>query len=258
MWHGHKISVILPTYNERDSIRECIEKFQQTGIVDEIIAVNNNAAEGTSEEVAKTDAIEVFEPAQGYGYSIRRGLREAKGDWLVVCEPDGTFEPRDLFKLIAYAHDFDYVIGTRTTRELVWEGANMGFLLKWGNWFVAKIAEFLFNCTILTDVGCTFRLIKRHVYDEIEPFFAIGGNKFGPHMTLLVISRGIPFVEIPVNYKPRVGQSAVTGSLFKAILLGFEMTAHILRYRFIPPRGVRLPRERRRARLGRPKKKEKE
>ncbi len=231
MWNGHRISVVLPTYNERDSIRECIERFFATGCVDEVVVVNNNAAPGTSEEAAKTRAIEVFEPAQGYGASMRRGLKEATGEWIIVCEPDGTFQPEDIFKFLAYAQDFDYVIGTRTTRELVWKGANMGFGLKWGNWFVGKLAEFLFNATILTDVGCTYRLIKRGVLDSISPRFTQKKNTFGLEMTLLVMRSKTPFVEIPVNYKPRIGVSAVTGSTRKTFVLGLQMIELIVRYR---------------------------
>jgi glycosyltransferase involved in cell wall biosynthesis len=239
MWHGHTVSVILPTYNERDSIRECIERFFASGCVDEVIVVNNNAVQGTSEEVARTQAREVHEPVQGYGQAIQRGLREAVGEWLVICEPDGTFRPEDIFKLLAYAQDFDYVIGTRTTREMVWRGANMGFLLKWGNWAVAKLAEFLFNCTILTDVGCTYRLLKRGPLQRIAPRFTRRGNDFGLEMTLLVISQGISFVEIPVNYLARVGASSVTGSMAKAIALGFSMTRLILRCRLFGPPAAR-------------------
>ena len=66
-WRNKKISLILPTYNERESIREVIDRFNELGIFHEIIVVNNNASPGTSEEVAKTDAIEVFEEHQGYG-----------------------------------------------------------------------------------------------------------------------------------------------------------------------------------------------
>jgi glycosyltransferase involved in cell wall biosynthesis len=200
--------------------------------VDEIIVVNNNAAAGTSEEVAKTSAREVVEPVQGYGQSIRRGLIEATGDWIVVCEPDGTFAPEDLYKLLAYAQDFGYVIGTRTTRTMIWAGANMGLFLKWGNWAVAKMAEFLFNATILTDVGCTYRLIHRDVLERITPHFTRGGSDFGLEVTLLIMQDEIPFVEIPVNYLPRVGVSAVTGSFWKAFALGFRMIGLILRYRF--------------------------
>ena len=231
MWQGNKVSVILPTYKERDSIRRVVDEFFETEHVDEVIVVNNNAVAGTSEEVAHTRAREVMESKQGYGHAIRRGLKEATGDYLVISEPDGTFMGRDITKLCAYADDFDLVLGTRTTRELIWQGANMGVFLKWGNWFVAKLAEFLFNCTILTDVGCTMRLIKRSALERIEAGFTCGGNDFGLQMTMLAILEGIRFVEVPVNYRTRVGVSAVTGSKAKAFRLGLTMIGMILRYR---------------------------
>src|SRR5215469_7429966 len=101
MWWGRKVSIILPTYNEKDSIRASIEEFLATGVVDEIIVVNNNAVPGTSEEVAKTTAREVLEPRQGYGAAIKRGFREARGDLIIVSEPDGTFSARDVRKMLA-------------------------------------------------------------------------------------------------------------------------------------------------------------
>ena len=61
MWQGRTISVALPTYNEQQSIRECIEGFFASGVVDEVVVCNNNAAPGTSEEVGATRAREVFE-----------------------------------------------------------------------------------------------------------------------------------------------------------------------------------------------------
>ena len=231
MYKGKRVSVILPTYNEKDSIRAVIEGFAGQEHVDEILVVNNNAAPGTSDEVAQTDALEVHEPVQGYGQAIRRGLREATGDYLVICEPDGTFAPGDLLKFLAYADDFDCVLGTRTTPVMIWEGANMGSLLKWGNWAVAKSAEFLFNCSILTDVGCTMRLIKRKTLAQIEPWFTATGNTFGLEMTLICIKRGVRFMEIPVNYLGRVGESAVTGNRVRAVMLGIRMIGLILRYR---------------------------
>ena len=233
MWRSERVSVVLPTYNEKDSIRACIEDFLGTGLVDEVVVVNNNAAPGTSEEVARTAAREVPEPVQGYGSAFRRGLAEAEGDLIIVCEPDGTFSARDIHKLLAYADDVDYVIGTRTTREFVWEGANMGFWLKWGNWAVAKLAEFLFNCTLLTDCGCTYRLIRRRTLERVRPRFETMGNAFGLELTLRVIQEGIDFVEIPVNYQPRVGTSSVTGHWRKTVRLGLRMLGLILRYRFL-------------------------
>jgi len=228
MWREEKLSVVLPTYNEKDSIRGCIEEFFATGVVDEVVVVNNNAVAGTSEEVAATRAREVFEPQQGYGAAIRRGLSEATGDLICICEPDGTFRGRDIHKLLAYADDCDYVLGTRTTREFVWAGANMGFWLKWGNWAVAKLAEFLFNCTILTDCGCTYRLIRREALERIRGRFRGVGNAFGLEMTLSVICEGIDFVEVPVNYLPRVGRSSVTGDMRKAVALGLRMACLVL------------------------------
>jgi len=91
MWEGKTVSVILPTYNEKDSIRQCVEDFLGSSYVDEVIVVNNNAAPGTAEEVARTAARQIFETKQGYGNAIQRGLAEATGDLLVICEPDGTF-----------------------------------------------------------------------------------------------------------------------------------------------------------------------
>jgi glycosyltransferase involved in cell wall biosynthesis len=231
MWNGKKVSVIFPTYNEKDSIRAEIEEVFATGLVDEVVVVNNNAAKGTSDEVAKTAAREVVETDQGYGQAIRRGLKEATGDYLIVSEPDGTFAGRDVVKLLAYAPDFDYVIGTRTTRTMIWKGANMGLFLKWGNWAVAKMAEFLFNSSILTDCGCTLRLITRPLYEELRPYFTRTQSDFGFELTLLVVSRKGRFMEIPVNYRRRVGFSAVTGSFWKAFTLGMRMIWMVWEFR---------------------------
>lgn len=232
MWCNKKVSVIFPTYNEKDSIRKAIEDFFASGFVDEIVVVNNNAVEGTDQEVKKTKARLVYEKRQGYGFAIWKGLEEAKGELLIISEPDGTFSGRDVIKLLAYSDDFEYVLGTRTTRELIWRGANMGVFLKWGNWVVAKLLEFLYNTTTLTDVGCTMRLIKRKLYEKIKPYFTIGTQHFGPELTILVAKIKMRFIEIPVNYKPRIGKSSVTGSFRKSFILGLKMIFLILRYKF--------------------------
>ncbi len=231
MWQDKTISVILPTYNEKDSISASIEEFFCTGLVDEVVVVNNNAVSGTSEEIRKTKAREVIEPSQGYGHAIRRGFREATGDIIIISEPDGTFSGQDIWKLLAYANDFDAVLGTRTTSVLIWKGANMGVFLKWGNWAVAKMMEFLFNTTTLTDVGCTMRLIKKDALEKISGKFTVAGSHFWVEMMLLIILNRIKFIEIPVNYKMRVGESSVTGSTSKAISLGLTMIWTIIKYK---------------------------
>jgi glycosyltransferase involved in cell wall biosynthesis len=244
MWHEQRVSVILPTYNERDSIRQFIGDLQATGVIDEIVVVNNNAAPGTSEEVAGTGAREIHESRQGYGFAIRRGLAEATGDYLIVCEPDRTFFARDVFKLLSYAEDFDVVYGSRTSLQLIWRGANMGIFLRWGNWAVAKYMELLYNATTLTDVGCTLRLIRRSVALALLPAFKIGGSEFGPEMMVESLCQRCRVVQVPVNYLPRVGVSAVTGDLWKAFFLGLRMirmitVARLKRPRLLIPRAPR-------------------
>jgi glycosyltransferase involved in cell wall biosynthesis len=240
MWNERTVSVVLMTYAERDSIRAVIEGFLDTGYVDEVLVVNNNAEAGTAEEVEKTTARQVLEPQQGYGHAIRRGLVEATGELIVLAEPDGTFLPDDLVKLLAYSSECDAVLGTRTTRELIWEGANMGFGLKWGNWAVAKLVEFLFNTSHLSDIGCTYRLFDRRLADHLVANMRVGGSHAGPEMLMLTITSGARLVEIPVNYLPRVGTSSVTGHPVKTVVLGLRMIGLILRFRKEAP--VRLPR----------------
>lgn len=241
MYRGKSVSLVLPTYNERDSIRGVIEDFERLGVVDEILVINNNAAAGTSEEVAKTSATEIHEPRQGYGHAIRRGLREASSDLVVVCEPDATFAAQDVFKLLAYSEDMDIVYGSRTVRDFIWEGANMGRFLRWGNWATAKLMEILYNTNSLSDVGCTFRLISRKALNQLNDQFRVGSNYFGPEMMILGYRNGISSVQIPVQYKERVGRSSVTGDLAKAFRLGIQMIILIAGMRLgWDPRGSRL------------------
>jgi len=223
MYKGKKISLILPTFNEKDSIKKVITEFEELEIVDEILVINNNAAKGTSYEIAGTSAIEIMESEQGYGSAIIRGFKESRGDLIVVCEPDDTFLASDIHKLLSYSEDVDIVYGSRTYKELIWSGANMGWFLRFGNWVVAKLLEVLFNTNTLTDVGCTYRLVHRNVILELLPSFKIKSNFFGPEMMALGYIRKYKCIQIPVVYKERIGTSSVTGNLLKAFTLGIKM-----------------------------------
>jgi len=238
MWNGNTVSVVLMTYAERDSIRTVITGFFDTGLVDEVLVVDNNAEPGTVAEVARTDARIVHEPLQGYGHASRRGLLEATGDLVVLAEPDGTFLPGDVRKLLVYSDECDVVLGTRTTREMIWDGANMDRFLKWGNWAVAKMIEILFNTSHLSDVGCTFRVLRKEAARHVAERMTVGGSHAGIEIMLLAITSGRRFVEVPVNYLPRVGQSSVTGRRIAAIDVGLRMIALVLRSRF---RSLRAP-----------------
>jgi glycosyltransferase involved in cell wall biosynthesis len=227
-----KISVILPTYNEKDSIRKVIKDFEATGVIDEIIVINNNAAEGTSEQVAGTSAIEIFESVPGYGSAIQRGYKEATGDLIFVCEPDDTFVAEDVHKFLSYIHDVDVVYGSRTVKNFIGEGANMGHFLKIGNWFVAKMLQVLYRTNSLSDVGCTFRLIKKPALKKIQSSFRVKSGFFGPEMMLLTNHFDIPAVQIPIKYQARVGESSYTGDFKKAFILGMKMIWFIITFSF--------------------------
>lgn len=223
MWNGKTVAVVLPTYNEKDSIASTIRGFEELGIVDDILVINNNAAEGTSEEVATTSAREIIETRQGYGAAIKRGLREVDTDLVCVCEPDGTFNPADLHKLLPYSKECDLTVGSRTVTTFIWEGANMGTFLRWGNWAVAKLVEVLYNTTSLSDVGCTFRVMQRDLAKEIASLKTGDASSFGLEMLLLSFIRGKNVIQVPVNYLARVGVSSVTGDFGKAVKLGLVM-----------------------------------
>jgi glycosyltransferase involved in cell wall biosynthesis len=231
MWNGKSVSVVLMTYAERDSIRSVIEAFFDTGLVDEVLVVDNNAQNGTAEEVRATRARLVHEPLQGYGHATRRGLLEASGELVVLAEPDGTFLAEDILKLLVYSSECDVVFGTRTTPELIWDGANMDPFLRWGNWAVAKMMEFLFNTSHLSDVGCTYRLLRADTAKSIAAAMTVGGSHAGAEIMLLTIRSGARFVEIPVNYLPRVGTSSVTGHPVKAVAVGIQMVRLVLTHR---------------------------
>lgn len=232
MWHDKTLAVVLPTYNEAGSIAECIRGFEKLGVVDEIIVVNNNAHPDTTPEVATTSAREVIESRQGYGAAIRRGLEETKDfDLVCVCEPDGTFDPGDVLKLLPFTHDVDIAFGSRTVQTFILSGANMGWFLRWGNWFVAKLTEVLFNTVYLSDVGCTFRVMRRSAIDAMAPEFAGHGSSFGFEMMLHAARLRLPLVQVPVKYQERVGQSSVTGDRRKTVRLGLEMIGMCLRAR---------------------------
>jgi glycosyltransferase involved in cell wall biosynthesis len=230
--HGpSKVSVVFPAYNEEPYIRSAVQDFFVTGIVDEVVVVNNNSQDRTAEEAAAARARVVLETKQGYGEALRRGLREATGDIIIMAEPDGTFMGRDIVKLLAYADDFDIVCGTRTTRELIWAEANMDWFLRIGNWVVAKMLQVLHGGPSLSDCGCTLRLIRRTALEKFQDELTVGGSHFLPEIVILALKHGIKVIEVPVNYRGRIGESKITGNLKGTLVTGFNMIGLILRYR---------------------------
>jgi glycosyltransferase involved in cell wall biosynthesis len=231
--YGSKtVSIVFPAYNEGGNIRRAVEDFFLPGVVDEIVVVDNNSHDATASEAAAAQARVVGERKQGYGHALRRGLREATGDLIILAEPDGTFVGRDILKLLAYADDFDMVCGTRTTRELIWQQANMGWFLRIGNWAVAKLIQLLYGGPSLSDCGCTLRLTHRQALARFADDLTVGGSHFLPEMVILGLKRGLRIIEVPVNYRDRIGESKITGTLSGALRTGMNMILLALKCRF--------------------------
>jgi glycosyltransferase involved in cell wall biosynthesis len=232
-YDGKKISVVIPAFNEEQNISSVVKDFSKK-YVDEIIVIDNNSSDKTGKLAKKSGAKVILEKKKGYGNAIRRGLKEASGDVIIVTEADQTFRGNDMEKLLSYIDDADLVLGTRTCMQLVGKGANMGLFLRFGNIFIAKFLEFLFGHCRLTDVGCTFRAIKKRPLKRIIKKFKVGGSHFSPEMILVALSSGLKVVEIPVNYGKRVGVGKITSAgQLKAFKVGLDMLWLIFSRKFL-------------------------
>jgi glycosyltransferase involved in cell wall biosynthesis len=231
---AHNVTIVMPAYNEEEGIGGIVRSFRSLSPVVEVVVVDNNSKDATEARAIEAGARVVKETRQGYGFACRRALLECQTEWALLVESDSTFWPTDLDKFLAYRDEFDVVFGTRTSKSCIWAGANMGWFLRYGNAAVAKYLEYLHNGPCLTDVGCTYKLIRRAVVEDISNLWTVGDSSFSPELMILCIRRGWRCVEIPVNYGVRVGVSKITGSFKKAFRLGLRMIALITKYRFVP------------------------
>jgi glycosyltransferase involved in cell wall biosynthesis len=231
-FNGKKVSVVIPAYNEEKAISKTVKEFSLP-FVDEIVVVDNASTDRTATFAKRAGARVVEEHRKGYGFSCRKALASAKGDIIVLVEADGTFDPKDTKKLLSYIGDADMVLGTRTYMQFVEEGANMGVFLGYGNLFVAKLLQVLYGDVRLTDVGCTFRAIKKGSLKKVAKRFKVGGSTFSPEMIIEALKAGLKIVEIPIHYRKRIGTGTIThGSNIKAFVLGLKMIWLVLSRKF--------------------------
>ncbi len=230
----YKVSVVIPAYNEEDSLGYVIDDFRPH--VDEVLVVNNASRDRTAEVARQHGARVETVSLKGYGDSIKHGLDHAVGDILVVVEADHSFRAKDLGKLLEYLKDADMVIGTRTTRQMVEQGSNMRGLLRWGNVVVGKLVEVLwwFQEPRFTDVGCTYRAIWKEAWSRIRDRMEGVGPEFSPEMMIEILRARRRVVEIPVSYYPRVtGESKHSDNYWKISKTATRMLRTILRKRFL-------------------------
>jgi hypothetical protein len=91
--------------------------------------------------------------------------------------------------------------------------------------------QVLFDGPSLTDCGCTLRLTHRTALARIQDDLTVGGSHFLPEMVIVGLKRGIRIIEVPVNYRGRVGESKITGTLKGTLRTGFRMIALIIKCR---------------------------
>jgi hypothetical protein len=106
----------------------------------------------------------------------------------------------------------------------------MKFFLRYGNIFLAKIMQYLYGMPSISDCGCTFRVFNRKTVDAIVPYLTVGSSHFLPQTIVLTHLSGSSIKELPVQYRVRVGESKITGSLKKSIYVGLNMLGIIIQY----------------------------
>ena len=238
---NHNVVVAMTAYNDEASIYDAVEEFKSQPFVKEVIVVNNNSVDRTSELAKLAGARVVDEPQQGYGYACIRGLKEAlkfpKVNAVLLAEGDMTFDGKDLSKMIPYLDNVDMVVGTRTTQELTNEDSQMDWFYQWGNVLLAKMVQAKFfdirhwGGVRLTDVGCTMRAIRAEALKTIVDKLSVGGNTFSPHMLMTAISNGLHLIEIPITFRKRWGESKGAGAgKLKAASIGLQMMWHIVSF----------------------------
>jgi glycosyltransferase involved in cell wall biosynthesis len=240
MFNSHTVHVVIPAYNEEDTIAEVVAEFLTEDHVDHVIVVDNNCADQTGQLARRAGAEVIQESEAGYGCAIRAGLDHATAahaEILVIVEADGSFRASDLPKLLHYLSDCRMVLGTRTTRQMVQQGANMNKLLRWGNVTMAKLLElcwYLPHEPRLTDVGCTYRALWADAWLTIKPGTTEAGPSFSPEMICEAYRRGLRVIEIPVAYGERLGgESSHSDSFRKVAGTATGMFKTIMRKRFL-------------------------
>jgi glycosyltransferase involved in cell wall biosynthesis len=212
MYKKKTVSIILPALNEEKTVSKFIVELKELGIFDEIITVDNNSTDKTKEQILKNNITYLFEEKKGFGAAVKKGLDYAKSEFLMVCEPEGSFNAKDCIILLKQLDKYDAVFTSRTFN-------NMIFYLKYGNKIYAKFLSFLFDGPKLTDVGSSFRVFPKSSYDRFKHNLKCIGPEFQLELTINLIRQKTKIIEIPIEHKERIGKSHYTGNFFDSFLV---------------------------------------
>ena len=223
------IKVIIPAYNEADSIGHVINDIPN--IVHEIIVVSNNSTDDTKINAENAGATVLRETRKGYGYACLKGIayiqsQEKKPHIVVFLDGDYSDYPKELTKIVSpiINSDIDFVIGSRVKR--LREQGSMTFPQIFGNWLATTLMTLFFGSKF-TDLG-PFRAIKYNKLLDLK----MEDKTYGwtVEMQLKALRQKLSYTEIPVHYRNRIGVSKVSGTVKGAIFAGLKILGWIFKY----------------------------
>ena len=225
------IKVIIPAYNEQDSIALVINDIPS--IVDEVIVISNNSTDNTEVNAKNAGATVLSENRKGYGYACLKGmeyvsLKNEKPDIIVFLDGDYSDYPEQLNELVEpiLKNNIDFVIGARVKH--LREQGSMTPQQIFGNWLATTLMKLFFGAKF-TDLG-PFRAIK---YDKLLAL-QMEDKTYGwtVEMQLKALKQKLSYTEVPMKYRNRIGVSKVSGTVKGSILAGVKILGWIFKYSF--------------------------
>ena len=227
----HHIKVIIPAFNEADSIAKVINDIPS--VVNEIIVVNNNSTDATASVAKKAGATVLNEINKGYGYACLKGMdyianQKDKPDIIVFLDGDYSDYPEELVKIVApiTEKNIDFVVGARV--KTLREKGSMTVPQIFGNWLATNLMRIFYGAKF-TDLG-PFRAIKYSKLLEINMIDKTYG--WTVEMQLKALKHKLSYTEVPVNYRNRIGVSKVSGTIKGSIFAGVKILSWIFKYSF--------------------------
>src|SRR5919198_2891114 len=202
------VSIVLPCLDEERAVGQVVDDAWQgvesIGGEGEVIVVDNGSTDRSAEIAEEHGARVVHEPRRGYGSAYLRGLAEAQGEIVVMADADGTYPLTDLRPFVAeIAAGADLALGSRF-RGNIHRGA-MPWTHRWiGNPLLTAVLNVFFGVRV-SDAHCGLRAIRRSVVPRLQ--LHATGMEFASEMILKAAKRGLRVDDIPIEYRPRVGES---------------------------------------------------
>lgn len=226
------INVIIPVFNESGSIGHVLNDIP-AGLVEEVIVVNNGSTDNTAEIARSKGATVLLEERKGYGSACLKGLAhiaakpaEQQPEIVVFIDGDYSDYPEQMPELIRPIVEEGYVmvIGSRAKGKRI--RGSMAPQQIFGNWLATNMIRVLFGARF-SDLG-PFRAIT---WKDLQALNMRDTNYgWTVEMQVKVAKKKLPFTEVPVDYRPRIGVSKVTGTVKGTVMAGYKIITTILKY----------------------------